>query len=156
MAFFGNYHAIMTRREITGLLLSLFLIVFAVSCNRQPSYPPAPQNGPNVEIDIAILEPEVPKFYTYLYDGKKISYLVLKIDDKVNSFLDACASCYPHKMGYSYKDGYVTCRYCNLKFSVYKLEKGLGSCYPIKIEGKTVKGKYLIPVKKLEEAAELF
>ncbi len=146
----------MNTRNTTIIAFYLFLILTALSCNRQPSYPPAPRNGSNIEIDIATLEPDIPRFHTYLFKGKKISYLVLKIDNKVNSFFDACASCYPHKMGYSYSNGYVTCRYCNLKFSVYKLEKGLGSCYPIKLEGKMVKGKYLIPVKTLEEAADMF
>jgi uncharacterized membrane protein len=162
----GIYHARMrtrvfprqrTNKESSPAFLALMiLLLFASSCTRQPSYSPAPQNGSNIEIDISLLEPEIPKFFTYFYNGKKISYLVLKVDDKVSSFFDACASCYPHKMGYSYSNGYVTCRYCNLRFSVYKLEKGLGSCYPIKLEGKTVKGKYLIPVKTLEEAADMF
>jgi uncharacterized membrane protein len=136
--------------------LGMVAVFTLISCDRQPSYPPAPQSGPNIVIDIAALEPEVPEFHTHLFKDKKISYFVLKIDDKVNSFFDACATCYPHKMGYSYKDGYVTCRYCNLKFSAYKLEKGLGSCYPIKIKGRTVKDKYLIPVKTLEDGADLF
>ena len=136
--------------------LGLVGIVALISCNHPPSYPPAAQSGQNIVIDTATLEPEVPEFHTYIFKDKKISYFVLKIDGKVNSFFDACASCYPHKMGYSYKGGYVTCRYCDLKFSVYKLEKGLGSCYPIKIDGRTEKDKYVIPVKALEDAAEMF
>lgn len=45
-------------------------------------------------------------------------------------FLDACTSCYSHKRGCRYKDGSVTCRNCNLKFSIYQPEKGLGNCSP--------------------------
>ena len=48
----------------------------------------------------------------------------------------------------------VTCRYCNMKFPIYKLEKGLGSCYPIKIAGKTEQGKYLISLAALEERCQ--
>ena len=155
-ALFANYHALMINRKSINLLLIFFVILIAVSCDRQPSYPPAPQNGTNIEIDTSSLETEVPQFHTYLFNGKKISYFVLKIDDRVVSFFDACTSCYPHKMGYSYKDGYVICRYCNLRFSVYKLEKGLGNCYPVKLDGKTVKGRYLIPLKNLEQGAEMF
>jgi hypothetical protein len=43
-----------------------------------------------------------------------------------------------------------------MKFPIYKLEKGLGSCYPIKIEGKAEEGKYLISLAVLEGAAKLF
>jgi uncharacterized membrane protein len=137
-------------------LTSAVLLFTMFSCSRQPEYSPAPQSNGNIVIDVSTLKQEVPQFHTYHYKGKKISFFVLRIDDKVNSFFDACASCYPHKQGYSYKDGYVTCRYCNLKFSVYKLERGLGSCYPVKIEGRLEKGKYLIPVKTLEEGVEMF
>jgi uncharacterized membrane protein len=60
------------------------------------------------------------------------------------------------KRGYQEKDGYVVCRACDMRFSVYKLEKGIGGCYPIKIEGKTENGHYLIPVKTLEGKADKF
>ena len=43
-----------------------------------------------------------------------------------------------------------------MKFSVYKLEKGLGSCFPIKIEGRMENGKYLIPIAVLEAEAGKF
>jgi uncharacterized membrane protein len=137
------------------LSLSLVLVLLA-SCSRQPSYPPPRQSGPDVIIEINELHPEDPKFYTYLYQGKSINFFVLKIQDKVLAFLDACVTCYPHKKGYRCEDGAVTCRYCNMKFSIYKLEKGLGSCYPIRIEGRMENGKYLIPVATLEKEADKF
>jgi len=133
-----------------------FILVACSSCNRQPSYPSAAQRGPDIVIDTSRLEPDVPKFYSYPYQGKNISYFVLKIDNKVNSFLDACASCYTHKQGYHFEDGAVSCRYCNMRFPVSKLEKGLGSCYPIRLEGRLEKGEYRISVKSLEAAADKF
>ncbi len=78
------------------------------------------------------------------------------MESGIQSYLDACASCYHHKQGYRPDDGAVTCRYCNMKFSIYKLEKGLGSCYPIKIKGKAEKDKYMISHAVLEGAAKLF
>jgi uncharacterized membrane protein len=126
------------------------------SCSHQPAYPSAEQSGSNIVIDAASLQPEVPKFYTYRFQGKNINYFVLTIQGRVSSFLDACASCYAHKQGYRCDDGAVVCRYCNMKFSVYKLEKGLGSCYPIKIEGRMENGKYLIPLAALEAEAGKF
>ncbi|MGE5172477.1 MAG: Fe-S-containing protein, partial [Betaproteobacteria bacterium] len=138
------------------ILSSLVLILMLTVCARQPSYPQAPQEGSSIVIEAVSLEPEVPKFYSYRFHGKNISYFVLKTQGKVLSFLDACASCYPHKKGYRYDDGAVTCRYCNMKFPISKLEKGLGRCYPIKIEGTVENGKYLIPVSLLEGAADKF
>jgi len=148
-------------RHISSRLLVLPLVLSAaillsLSCTRQPSYPPAAQQGADIVIDAASLKPDVPTFHTYRYHGKNISYFALKLDNKVLSFLDACASCYPHKQGYRCDDGSVTCRYCNMQFSLYKLEKGLGGCYPIKLEGRMENGKYLIPISALEAEASRF
>jgi uncharacterized membrane protein len=143
-----------------GLLMSAFFLATALlvcsSCSRQPSYPAAPQSAQDIIIDTEGLQPDVPTFYTYHFQGRNISYFLIKIDNKVSSFFDACASCYTHKQGYRSGDGAVTCRYCNMKFPVAKLEKGLGGCYPIKIEGRLDKGNYLIPVATLEKMADKF
>lgn len=103
-----------------------------------------------------MLKPEIPQFYTYRYNGKNISFFVLKLNERVVSFFDACASCYPHKRGYKYDDGSMVCRACNMRFSVYKLEKGLGGCYPIRLQGRTENGKYLISLALLEQEAGKF
>jgi uncharacterized membrane protein len=139
---------------ITILLTSLFLMTAA--CSRQPVYPPPSLSGRDVVIDVSKLKPEIPQFYTYRYNGKNISFFVLKLNERVVSFFDACASCYPHKRGYKYDDGSVVCRACNMRFSVYKLEKGLGGCYPIRLQGRTENGKYLIPLALLEQEAGKF
>ena len=150
----------MKPEQRTVLLASILFLSFSLSvlaaCSRQPSYPPPPRQGAFIVIDIAGLQPEAPKFYTYQYQGKRINFFVCRVQDKVLSFLDACASCYAQKRGYRYEEGKVTCRDCNMKFSMYQLEKGLGSCYPIKIEGRTEDGNYLIPVAALEAAADKF
>jgi hypothetical protein len=39
---------------------------------------------------------------------------------------------------------------------VYKLEKGIGNCYPIKIAGRMENGKYLIHRSSLEQEAGKF
>jgi uncharacterized membrane protein len=138
------------------ILLLFFSLWILTACSRQPTYPPPPRQGADIIIDIAGLQPDAPKFYTYRYEGKKINFFVCKVRDNVVSFLDACASCYAQKRGYRYDEGKVTCRDCNMKFSMYQLEKGLGSCYPIKIEGRVEDGKYFIPVAILEGAADKF
>lgn len=145
-------------RSLSLLYISCFgiFLFLHTACTRQPEYPPAPQIGQNIVIDASGLQPEVPNFFSYNFQGKRISYFVLKIQGKVLSFLDACSSCYPHKRGYRYKDGSITCQTCDVKFSIYQLEKGLGSCFPIKIEGKMEDGKYIIPVAALEGTADKF
>ncbi len=142
--------------SFSTLLTIAGIILVAVSCTRSPSYPPAAQKGQNIIIDTTNLEPGVPTFYTYHFQGKNINYFVLNIQGRVNSFLDACASCYSHKQGYRCDDGSIVCRHCDMKFSVYNLKKGLGSCFPIKIEGRMENGKYLIPVAVLEAEADKF
>ncbi len=141
------------------ILSSLFCVIALLtcsSCSRQKSYPSAPRIAQDIVIEVSGLEPDVPKFYSYQFHAKSISYFILKIDDRVSSFLDACASCYTHKQGYRYEDGVVICRYCNMKFPVNALKKGLGGCYPIQIEGRMDKGNYRIPVATLEKMEDKF
>lgn len=142
----------MTTRLV--LILSLGLLLNA--CSRQPVYPSPLISGRNALIEASSLKPEMPQFYTYHYQGKNISFFVVRLNGKIVSFFDACASCYPHKRGYRCEDGSVVCRACGLKFSVYQLEKGLGGCYPIKLEGKLENGRYLIPLASLEAEAGKF
>jgi len=138
-------------------LMVASLILFILSaCSRQVSYPSPVRIGSNIVIDMSSLELEVPKFYTYQLQGKKVNFFVIKMDDKMLSFLDACASCYPHKQGFRCEDNAVICRYCNVRYPLSKLEKGIGNCYPIKIEGRMENGKYMIPVDTMEKAADKF
>jgi uncharacterized membrane protein len=143
-----------TRRAI--VLTSILFSFLLVSCSQQTVYPPAHQSGTDVVIEVAALRPEVPKFYSYRYQGRNINFFLLKVDDRILAFLDACASCYPHKRGFRYEKDCVTCRYCNLQFPIYKLEKGIGGCYPIKLEGRIENGQFRIPVKSLETAVDKF
>jgi uncharacterized membrane protein len=137
-----------------------FLLLLAVAvftaCDSQPRYPAPARIGSDFVVEVASLQLETPSFFTYKYKGNNISFFVMRMKNGVQSYLDACASCYPHKRGYRYESGSVTCRFCNQYFSVNKLDKGLGGCYPIKIEGRTEKGKYLISLATLEAEAEKF
>jgi len=137
-------------------ILVLIILTAAASCSRQPVYPAPPLSGNNVVIDVSTLKPEVPQFFTYRHRDRNVNFFILKVQDKVLAFLDACVTCYPKKRGYQEKDGYVVCRACDMSFSVYKLEKGLGGCYPIRIGGRMEKGTYLIPLATLEGHAEKF
>ena len=90
------------------------------------------------------------------YRGKKINFFVIKVDNRVLSFLDACARCYPAKRGYRCEGGSIICRECNVRIPISQIEKGIGSCYPIKVEGSLRDGRYLIPVSQLKEMVDKF
>jgi len=143
-----------------GFVMITFLCIMVLSlcssCNRQPRYPAPPLIGPDVAVNISYLQDEVPLFFTYEYQGHPVSFFIVKINGRISSFLDACVSCYTRKQGYAFDNGRVTCRACGMKFALSQLEKGLGGCYPIKIDGKVVNGKYLIPVAALEASADKF
>ena len=136
--------------------LLLFCSLLGAACTSQQKYAAPIVAGSAVVIDVSSLQPETPSFFTYQYNNKNINFFVLRMDTGVQSYLDACASCYPHKLGYKCEDGAVVCRACGMSFSVHKLEKGLGGCYPIRIEGRTENGKYLIPLATLEAEAGRF
>lgn len=130
--------------------------MFIAACSKQPSYPEPARIGSDVSIDIASLKPSAPEFFTYHHGGKKINFFVINIDGKILSFFDACERCYPKKKGYRNEGGNVVCKACNIKFPVTEIEKGIGSCFPIKLEGSVKDGKYLIPVSNLESKADKF
>lgn len=144
------------KRFAISMFFCIVVLSLCASCNRQPRYPAPTRIGQNVAVDAASLREEVPAFFTYEYQGRPISFFIVKINGRVSSFLDACASCYLHKQGYRYDDGRVTCRACGMKFSLYQLEKGIGGCYPIKIEGRMENENYLIPLAELGKHAKKF
>jgi len=139
-------------------MLSVFITVllFLSACSRQPSYPEPPRTGREVAVDIGTLRPEIPVFFTYHYRGKKINFFVVKVDEKILSFLDACARCYPAKKGYRCENGALICRECSVSYSITGIEKGVGSCVPIRIAGSLRNGKYLIPLSVLEGMVDKF
>ncbi|HET6513734.1 MAG TPA: Fe-S-containing protein [Thermodesulfovibrionales bacterium] len=143
--------------------LSVLLFVFScllfciVSCSRQqPVYQEPFVRGTDIAIDVSTLGYEKPVFFTYHYRGKKINFFIFKTGDRVLSFLDACASCYTSRLGYRAEDGFITCRRCDVRYALSDIEKGFGSCSPIRLEGRLEAGKYLIPVSLLEKAVDKF
>lgn len=145
------------RRTSPYVLVLIAALAFAgLSCSRQPRYPAAPQVGENIVIDVASLPGEVPRFYTYRYQDRYISFFVLKLAAGVSSYLDACITCYPKKLGYRCDDGSVHCRACGMNYSIYKLDKGIGGCYPIRLNGRLEKGNYLISLDELRKHAGKF
>ncbi len=149
---------IKAHNHTTSALLVILLLatLLGSACTSRHTYAAPTIVGSNAVIELSALKTAVPLFLTYHYQGKRINFFVLRLDSGIQSYLDACASCYHHKQGYRPEDGAVTCRYCNMRFPVYKLDKGLGSCYPVKLAGKTGQGNYVISVAALEDAAAMF
>lgn len=142
--------------KTVSIYILYFVLLFLPCCSRQPVYPEPPMIGSEVVIDVSNLDSKKPQFFSYHYRNKIINFFVIKIDNKVLSFIDACTECYPQKLGYRFDDGYIICKACNVRYSVSEVEKGFGSCYPIQIMGHLQDGKYLIPVSALKRMAFRF
>ena len=137
--------------------ITFLFIIFLASCAKQPVYSEPERIGSDVVINISSLKPTVPVFFTYHYNkSRNINFFVINIDGKILSFFDACERCYPKKLGYRFDDGSVVCRACDIRFPLSEVEKGIGSCSPIKLEGHVKDGKYFIPVSNIEGKADKF
>ena len=137
--------------------ITFLFIIFLASCAKQPVYPEPERIGSDVVINISSLKPGTPEFFTYHYNkSRNINFFVINIDGKILSFFDACERCYPKKLGYRFDDGSVVCRACDIRFPLSEIEKGIGSCSPIKLEGHVKDGKYFIPVSNIEGKADKF
>ena len=77
---------------LTFLAAASFLIFSLSACSKPHSYPTPQRTGANIIIETSSLELEVPKFFTYRFQGKYINFFVIKMPNTILSFLDACAS----------------------------------------------------------------
>jgi hypothetical protein len=76
-----------------GLYLLLMFILLLAACSTPTAYPKAPVSGEDVIIGTLSFQPDTPQFLTYSSGNKNINLFVIKIDNEVLSFLDACLSC---------------------------------------------------------------
>ena len=126
------------------------------SCSKMPVYPEASFNGGSVNISLNDLDEKKPVFFTF-HDGKnKINYFVVKTDGSYQAYFDACAKCYRRKNGYGLEGGRVICRTCDVNYSVKDLKEGIGSCYPIKLEGRVEGNVYVIDKKAILAGGKYF
>lgn len=134
----------------------LILVLLLISCAQDRGYPGPPIEGDNVVIDIKGLKEDTPVFYELKVDGRDVRFFVLKLGERVESYLDACMKCYPHKMGFKTEGFRLICRYCGVEYPLDTLRSGIGSCYPIPLEGRQESDKYLISLESLKEAKRYF
>jgi len=109
----------------------LLVILLLSACTSKTPYQKAPFDGQKVRIDTGQLREGIPVFYTF----EGINFFVIKTDNAVHAYLDACEECYMHRKGFRYEEGYLICNYCNVRHPVYMLDKGQGRCRPIRLKG---------------------
>lgn len=131
-------------------LVLLSILLFLTACSKTPAYSKAPVAGDEVTVDALSLKPDVPQFFNYHSGNKNVNFFVIKIDNEVLSFLDACLSC-KSNLGYSFSNGRFTCKECGTEYSVSEVKNGIGTCYPIRIPGKLRDSKYYIPISELQK-----
>ncbi len=139
---------------IVFLLLNILLLTF--SCKAKTDYREIKAKEGSIIISISELGDAVPSFFSYRVNGKVVNFFVLRLGDNIESYLDACMKCYPHKMGFRVDGFYLVCRYCNVRYPLDSLKEGAGSCFPIPLQGKTEGNKYVIDASLLKDSLKYF
>jgi uncharacterized membrane protein len=146
------YNSFMNKTVIT---LSLLTFLFCC-CSKMPVYPQASFDGIVVKIPLIELWEKKPAFYTFHTEKNSINYFVVKVGGSYQSYFDACGKCYRKKSGYRPVGDRIVCRACDVNYSVYDLKEGIGSCYPIKLEGRVEGDVYVIDGKAILEGKKYF
>ncbi len=144
------------KRSGFRFLVVLAVLLFSFACNSKKAY-----NAPDIRdgyavINIAELKDATPQFFSLKIQNKRIDFFVLKLGSAIESYLDACIKCYPHKKGYSADGFYLVCQYCNVRYPLDSLKTGVGSCYPIPIQGELKRQEYRISLDRLRKAKRYF
>jgi len=139
-----------------ALSLLILLALWAQGCSGKPDYASAPVQGREVAVDTSALREGEPAFHTYEHKGRRINFFILRTGERTLAFLDACGRCYPKKLGYEYRGGYLICRACGERYPVGKIEEGRGNCVPIKLKGRMEGSKFIISLDDLEDSARWF
>ncbi len=136
------------------VVLSFLALVFA-SCARKPEYQAAPSSEGTIKFSMNEMEEGKPVFRSHEHEDTRIDYFVLKVNNTVESYFDACAKCYPKKLGYRTEGRELVCVACGQRFHIEGL-KGFGSCYPLPIKGSIEGDVYVIEEKELLKGAKYF
>ena len=137
-----------------SILLSLVLLFSA--CSKKPVYPEAPFDGDSIRIELAVIPEKSPVFFTFTKDNRKINFFLLRRNGNIESYFDACGKCYPRKLGFSLEQDRVVCRACDVSYRLDDLKEGIGSCYPIKLEGRVEGKTFVIDRKDILKGEKFF
>lgn len=147
-------------KVLESVMRYLFVILFAASllssCNDRSSFKPISFDGSIAEVDTKKLINNQPVFYSVIIDDRRIDLFVVMVNGEVESYFNACLTCYPKKLGFSFKDGRVICRTCNESYPVDTLKDGIGNCYPIKLKGNMDNDRYIIKKEDLMAGSKYF
>ncbi len=135
-------------------VMASFLVF--VSCSQTPVYHEASSDSGNITIDTAVLAENVPVFFTFRTDKKKVNFFILRTGGQIASYFDACTKCFPKKRGFRPDKEMVACRACDVSYHVNDLKDGIGSCYPIRLEGRTAGSVYLIDRESVLQGEKYF
>ena len=146
---------------IAIVIVSIF--GFALMIGFQPSpeqggVMAATQDGDNLVINLADVNPEV-KFYYYEFTDVKIQFFaVLGEDDQPHIAFDACDSCYAAKKGYLHANPYMKCNNCGRTFLVTSIgtENLAGGCWPSYLPVVITDGKILIKISDVTQKLFMF
>lgn len=141
----------------TGLMAAGWLMLVGCTGNKE-SYPETQTEGKTIFIELAGIDNNSGRFFTYVTSsGKNVNYFVYKDSSgRARAVLDACRTCYRWRKGYRLEGGHVVCVKCGMRFALDGLAEGTGSCVPIPLSS-TLEGDTLaIPVTELEKGGEYF
>ena len=130
-----------------ALTITIMLMLLS-GCATKPEYPAPPVSGDEIVITASSLAEMTPRFYSYRKDGKRYDLFVISVNGEISSYADACFECGPKKKGFVQDNRRLRCRYCGESFPLESLS-GIGSCYPIPLEGEVREGKYVISIVQL-------
>ncbi|MEJ2697077.1 MAG: Fe-S-containing protein [Candidatus Sulfobium sp.] len=138
------------------LIIPAVLATLLLSCSKSIPYHDLPFDGQSVSIDITGVRENQPEFYSVVVDGKKLSFFIVRINGEIQSYFNACARCYPRKLGFNPDGGDMRCRSCNAKYPLDELKEGIGSCCPIRLKGIEKKNTYVIARESLLKGIKFF
>ena len=142
---------------IKNIVLIFFMLLSFIACESDKAkYNKPLVEGDRVVIDTSLLGDESPRFYSITLDTKKVDFFVVKENDSVESYLDACENCYQYKKGYNVEGSYVICRHCGSTYPLGSLKTGMGSCHPMPLKGELEGGKYYISLKEIKKVESFF
>jgi uncharacterized membrane protein len=139
---------------LTALLL---LAVLGAACrDKTSSHRAVSFKGPEVSIDVRALKEGLPEFYAASPNSKDVWFFLIKVNGEVQSYFDACLSCYERKLGFREEGGYIVCKSCNVRYPVEELRTGIGGCYPIHLKGQLQGNEYVITRENLAKGERFF
>ena len=146
-------------RAVAIFVLVAFLQMAFVGCARDTTkYPELRARDEHVAVDLAGINPESGRFFTYRSrSDKRVDFFIYRESSGVpHAVLDACRACYRWKKGYVLDGREVVCLKCDMRFKLDSLARGTGSCVPVALTTEQRGGLLIVPVAELEAGARFF